>query len=248
MAQHRLVLDEAGVRHSLGNEHRYFPFEHIADVELRTRLLRDPVLVLLDTKSEEHVVFAGPDALEIHKALAEHARTRLRAPEHWPRHERPLEVWLESVRASNGYRTSGDLVAKALEVLADARASVEDRAGAAHVLVRFAEGDDLVAAAKLFLTRAFPPLVVAAAVLADGGFSLTKDDGWLYLSPADRKSVDLHRRHDAQRHLDAVAEARRQLRIEAPSLLPVPTHVRAAHHAPAAYRDMTKWIGKSWGI
>lgn len=253
MTTHRLVLDEGGVRHTLGSERRYFDFQEIADVELRTRLLRDPILVLVDTEEEQHVVFAGPDALEIHKVLTEHAILAAAAqrspPQHWPRHGRPLEEWLESVSASDTYRTSGDVARRALGVLADVNAAVEDRAAAAHLLVRFAEGEDLVAAAKLFASHALPPLVVAAAQLADGGLSLTTDDGFLFLSSADRKSVDLHRRAGTTRHEEAAAEARRASKLETVAR-PMPVHERrtAASHGPAAYRDMSRWIGKSWGI
>jgi hypothetical protein len=88
---------------------------------------------------------------------------------------RGLRQWLnviaDTVRrseASGAYRTAGIDLDRAATVVADPNASIEARAGAAHALLSSRERRYRVAAANA-LGEDSPPLVVAAAALAEGG-------------------------------------------------------------------------------
>jgi hypothetical protein len=266
-----VTLDEGGLRRSEGDTrdaHDYLAYDGIVDVELRTRMLRSPAVLALVHGGAERIVFVGPEALEIHRALVEHlasrrARSPTRAPEAWRRMGRPLPAWLAALEARGdvGYREDGGGLALARAVLDDADADIEVRAAAAHLLVRFADDDDLAAAAKVLIARALPPLVIAAAWLAEGGPTIVTGarvaDALRFLAPEDRSAlltadlgVEAPQPPVSARHADAVARAAHDIAEEArrSSSAPPAERGRARHGFAGADRDTSRWIGKSWGL
>ena len=227
----QISVDEGGLRHEADGQKRYVPFSSIADVELRTRLLRDPAIVVSLTGENEHelVLFVGAAALEIHRELVGHLEARRAhenrtAPVGWRREGRPLVEWLGAADAATdgGYRDGLPLSAVAFGIAEDADANVEDRAVAIHLLVRSAEGADLVRVAKLVTSRTLPPIVQIAARLAPGGRTFVPNDvvteAASFVSPVD--AADRTRTVDqagavSEDHVAVAAQARREIADEA---------------------------------
>ncbi len=249
-------FDEGGVRQVDGEHRAYFPFAAMSGVELKSRTLRHPAVVALDSAGGSTVLFAGPEALEVHRALLEHLEVRrgrvaAAGPAHWGRGDRELEVWLADVRSPDvGTYRDGSLVPIALAVFEDADADIESRAAAAHVLVTRAGGGDLVRVAKTLAARPLPPLVQVAACLAEGGADLVSEDVFTeaaaFLGDKDRASARSVPMVRSERHTAAAAQARKELADTVPhrGVTPQRHHRKAA----GADRDASRWIGKSWGL
>ncbi len=258
----QVTIDEGGIRHEARDERRYVPFAEIEDVELRTRLLREPVVSVMLSAGEELTLLTGSSALEIHRGLAEHLASRRRgphiAPPEWKRAGRAITEWLGAIEASTlgGYRDSAAACAIALGVAEDADADVEDRAAAVHLLLRIAEGKDLVRAMKVVVGRELPPITQIAARLASGGSSFVADDvaaeAASFLASRDRADLRaaLTQTNSAtEAQLAAIDEARKELADEArrSTTSHADSGGRTRHGSAGGDRDMSRWIGKSWG-
>ncbi len=265
MTTTHISVDEGGLRQEEAGQKRYVPFASIADVELRTRLLRDPAIAVSLTGEKEHelVLFVGTAALEIHHELVAHLEARraheaMAVPVGWRRDGRPLVDWLVGAGAATdgGYRDALAPNAVALRVAEDADANVEDRAVAIHLLVRSAEGGDLVRVAKLLAARSMPPIVQVAARLAPGGPAFVPDhvftEAKSFVSPVDaadpRCALD-RAGPVSEDHVAAAAQARREIAQEAEHAASLPPAGRAIRStASAGDGDANRWIGRSWGL
>lgn len=256
----QISLDEGGARCVDGESRRYVPFSDVADVGLETRAFRRPVVVVTLRSGERVRLFAGAEALEIHRALVESLATRAsrseaEAPPEWRRDGRKLGEWLASVRVLEpgvGYRSAADPLARALAILGDASAAVDARAAAAHVAVRAEDEAALLACAKILAGRALPPLVVVAA---RAGEPAMMDDEALrdalsFLDDADRREAEAVLVGAASaRHAAVMLEARRQLAEEALKAPPgTSAPGRTRREAAGTSRDASRWIGKNWGL
>jgi hypothetical protein len=266
MSRSEVSIDEGGIRLQTGAGRRYVRFADIADVELRTRMLRDPAVEVVLRSGEELSLFVGASALEIHRGLVEHLASQRRptssAALAFGRERRSLIDWLSAVSdptGSNGYREHAGGTAKLAE---DENGDVEARAAAVHVLVRLEDGDGLVRVAKLLLGRALPPIVQVAARLAPAGRAFVSEGvleaAMPFLDEADREEArSLLREPTAfgpagrERDLDrAAAEARRQLDEDARTRASSQpdAHGRARTALAMSDRDTSRWIGRSWGL
>jgi hypothetical protein len=269
MSRSEVSIDEGGVRLQAGAERRYVPFADIADVELRTRMLRDPAVEVVLRSGEQLSLFVGASALEIHGGLVEHMAGQRRATSAtargFGRDRRSLIDWLSAVSdsaVSSGYREAAGGTASPFEVAEDENGDVEARAAAIHVLARLADGDELVRVAKLLLGRTLPPIVQVAARLAPGGWAFVSDGvldaAMPFLDAADREEARSLLREPVpfgpagpERDLGhAAAEARRQLDEDARARTSSPpdAHGRARTALSMSDRDTSRWIGRSWGL
>jgi hypothetical protein len=257
----QITLDEGGARCVDGAARSYLPFAVMADVELETRLLRAPAVVVVLTSDERRTLFVGEDSLEIHRGLVEHlAALRRHGPTPapaWERAGRSLGAWLSAVGSDteHGYRDAADRSMRALAILDDAQGNIDARAAAAHLLVRTAEAQVLLHTAKVVVGRPLPPIVFVAARL--GHAAMVDDDTFrdamTFIDAPDRdEASEVSADQGATRsprHDEAVAEARRELAEEALRAPPgtrVPGSSRS--EVAGASRDISRWIGKSWGL
>ena len=261
----QISIDEGGLRQEDGDERSYLPFAQIADVELRTRIFRAPSLGILMTSGEERTLLAGAAALDIHRALAEHLgarRERARHAARWPRMGRSIAAWLAELDDATeaGYRDDAQSRATLLAVAEDADAEIEERAAALHLLLRVAEGADLIRAAKVVLGRVVHPIVQVVVRLSPGGASFLSDavalEAAAFLDGGDldevQRAVASSGPPASREQLDAIAAAKRELaeEVRRTSTAPPGAGGRSRHGSGAAMsdRDTSRWIGRSWGL
>ncbi|MBX3226363.1 MAG: hypothetical protein KIT84_44570 [Labilithrix sp.] len=110
------------------------------------------------------------------------------------RADRDFVGWLRRIarRRVEGYRSASLDAGALVAILDDARADIEQRAAAAHVLLSTDDDGDVVAVVRA-LRRALPPAVVAAVWLGPGGDVLVtdaaRDQAVALLPRVDRASV-----------------------------------------------------------
>jgi hypothetical protein len=263
----QISIDEGGLRQEEDDERRYLPFAQIADVELRTRIFRAPSISIHLTSGEERTLLAGAAALDIHRALAEHLGgrpERARETARWPRGGRSVLSWIAELddAADAGYRDGAQSLVTLFAVAEDADAFIDERAAALHLLLRVAEGADLIRTAKIVLGRVLPPIVQVVVRLSPGGASLVTDEVALeaasFLEQTDREEVRTVLASSvfpaSAEQLAAIAAAMVELADETRRTASAPpgTGSRSRHGTGAGAvmsdRDTSRWIGRSWGL
>jgi hypothetical protein len=265
----KIALDEGGLRCTWKDGVAYVRWRLIADVTLEEALWGATLLRLVADDGEDvRLKLDHADPLDLHREmllqLAEvEASTKSgELPAPFARGERSLDEWLDAARALvTGERIYRDVqIDRALlaSVLADEHADVDARAAAAHALLAAGDDDELARAAKTFVLRALPPIVLVAARLARGGAALVDDEildeAAAFLSEDDRAAVDRAR---------AVRDPHREARVSQAlerAKAAVMDEVRAAQSAAAApgakWRRVqfasagpdTRWVGRTWSL
>lgn len=260
----KLSLDEGGLRCLTDDGGVYLPFDLVADVEVRTHLLRATSLVLVGTHGERREIHVeGQVATVAQRAILEaligRRIDRRASIAVLNRGSLPLVEWLRAAAGDRaGYRDGVldlDLVLAAFE---DARTAQDERAASAFVLLERAEESELTRVMAVFLERLVPPIVIVAARMARGGEALVPDDvladACIFLGDQDRAALDEAIRTpsstaDIERVRQSLQRAGELLRARRVDEKPAPEHkLRGVMRGTHAALQPARWIGRSWGI
>jgi hypothetical protein len=266
-----VALDEGGVRCTWRGGAAHVPWSGIADVSIVESLFGRPLMAIVGRAGDEmRLRLEHADPVDLHRAmLVQLAERRSRSaagepPESFARDGRRLGAWLAAAASilatPHAYRAGGVDRARLEAVLADDHAGVSPRAAAAHALLASGDDDELARAAKAFVLRALPPLVLVAARLAPGGAALVDDDVFaesVAFLPADDRA-DATRL--AERGRDAAREARVAATLERAKAEAL-DELRAAQASSAtasrwrrAPRELApggggeRWVGRTWSL
>ena len=252
------AVDEGGLRCRWKKGAAYIAFHEIVDASLADSFFGPPALVLDVAGEKRRLPIANANPFDVLGAVLANAGRP------WPsrrltalaRADRDLLSWLEVVRDRTApqYREAAASVALLAGILADAAASIDDRAAAAHALLTLG-GDSAVAeVARTCVTRALPPLVLVAARLAPGGAALVEDELFTdlrdYLPPADAAAAAAAPSQTNDENAAKIRAALEQAKHEASlTFSRGDPHVsRKRAQVMAGGVDTTRWVGKSWAL
>jgi len=264
----RIALDEGGLRCTWGDAAAHVPWTIIADVTLEEALWGSTLLRLVDDGGEDlRIKLEHADPLDLQREMLlqiaelEASKGPRELPAPFERGERELDAWLDASRAL----VSGEHIYRDVQidreivvaVLASEHAAVDARAAAAYALIATGDDHELVSAAKTFVLRALPPLVLVAARLARGGAALVDDEVLdevtVFLPERDRVVVDRMRPiRDPQREMRltaALERAKAEVTEELRAAQVAPTEgskLRRVHIASAGVD--TRWVGRTWSL
>jgi hypothetical protein len=260
-------VDEGGVRCRWRSRAAYIPLAVIKDVSLEQGLFGGNRLVLSGIAGGAiRLDVDAANCLSIHHILIVELDERARSPlapslPALARDGRAIEEWFAAIARHSvrtGYRDAGLDLAAVTAVLSDSNADVEVRAAAAYALLTHGGDEHLLAVARVFVQRALPPLVLAAAHVARGGFALVPDDVWQellpFLPPSDAAGLSTLRIGDDPDCGTALASAfecaKEEARVAAQSAQDDGAAQRSKWrrlHAGTAGAD-TRWVGKTWAL
>jgi len=250
-------VDEGGLRCEWASRSAYVPLDAIVDVDVERTFFGGARLVVaakdakLRLEVENCVAVQGLVLLALQEARQ---GERLSEPR-LARDGRGVEAWLRDVaaHARGTYREAPlDLVA----VLSAPHAPAEERAAAAHALLEVGDDSQLREVARVFVTHALPPIVLAAAHVARGGGALVPDDVARemsrFLARDDAEAFDAvvvdadadQERRVAAAFEHAKAEALERARREDP---PAGNSRWRRLSSPTTGGD-TRWVGKTWAL